>query len=173
MDAQPAAAGGGLDKAPLDQVLATLGVKPDQGLTAAEAASRLTKYGPNGIAEHEEPFAQKVLRCFVGPIAFMIEAAAVVSAILGHWPDFVIILALLVFNAVLDLWQDMQGDERAGRAEEGPRPRRPPCCATARGAPSTPPPSSPATSSRSASAPSSPPTCASSPAPTPRSTSRR
>ena len=91
MDAQPAATGGGLDKAPLDQVLATLGVKPDQGLTAAEAASRLAKYGPNGIAEHEEPFAQKVLRCFVGPIAFMIEAAAVVSAILGHWPDFVII----------------------------------------------------------------------------------
>ena len=38
MDAQPAATGGGLDKAPLAQVLATLGVKPDQGLSAAEAA---------------------------------------------------------------------------------------------------------------------------------------
>jgi len=119
MDAQAPAAGSGLDKAPLDQVLSTLAVKPDQGLSSAEAKDRLTKYGPNGIAEHEEPFAKKVLRCFVGPIAFMIEAAAIVSAILGHWPDVVIILGLLVFNAVLDLWQDMKATNALAALKKG------------------------------------------------------
>ena len=166
-------AGSALDKAPLDQVLSALAVKPDQGLTAAEAKDRLAKYGPNGIAEHEESFGRKVLHCFVGPIAFMIEAAAVVSAILGHWPDFVIIVGLLVFNAVLDLWQDRKASNALAALKKGLAPeadgaaRRPP------GARSTPPPSCPATSSRSASGPSSPPTCAWSPATTPRSTSRR
>ena len=41
MDAQAPTAGTGLDKAPLDQVLTTLGVKPDQGLTAAEAFAKV------------------------------------------------------------------------------------------------------------------------------------
>ena len=94
MDAQPAATGGGLDKAPLDQVLATLGVKPDQGLSAAEAGEPpRPSTGRTRIAEKEESLrARRSLRYFVGPIAFMIEAAAVVSAILGHWHDFVIIV---------------------------------------------------------------------------------
>ena len=119
MDARPIAAGAGLDKEPLDQVLSTLAVKPDQGLTADEAKARLAKYGPNGIAEHEESFARKVVRCFVGPIAFMIEAAAVVSAILGHWPDFAIIVGLLVFNAVLDLWQDRKATNALAALKKG------------------------------------------------------
>ena len=54
-----------LDKAPLAQVLSTLGVQSDHGLSADEAKARLAKYGPNGIAAHEESFARKVVRCFV------------------------------------------------------------------------------------------------------------
>jgi len=32
----------------------------------------------------------------------MIEAAAIVSAIIGHWDDFAIITRLLLFNAALE-----------------------------------------------------------------------
>ena len=53
------AAGTGLDQAPLDQVLSTLGVKPDQGLSADEAKNRLAKYGPNGLPEHDLPACAK------------------------------------------------------------------------------------------------------------------
>ena len=42
----------GLKSAPLAEVEKQLGYSP-QGLTAAEAAVRLTKYGPNEIAEHK------------------------------------------------------------------------------------------------------------------------
>ena len=48
----------------------------------------------------------------------MIEAAAVVSALLGHWDDFAIIAALLFFNAVTRLLAGPQGGECAGGAEE-------------------------------------------------------
>jgi H+-transporting ATPase len=114
-----ATATGGLEKAPLDQVLATLAVKPDQGLSADEAKERLAKYGPNGIVAKQESFARKVVRCFVGPIAFMIEGAAIVSAILGHWQDVIIILGLLIFNAVLDLWQDLKATNALAALKKG------------------------------------------------------
>jgi H+-transporting ATPase len=114
-----ATAAGGLEKAPIDEVLATLAVKPDQGLSADEARQRLAKYGPNGIVAKQESFARKVVRCFVGPIAFMIEGAAVVSAILGHWQDVIIIVGLLVFNAVLDLWQDLKASNALAALKKG------------------------------------------------------
>ena len=119
MDAGTSDSASQLDKAPLARVLSTLGVRPDAGLSVEEAAARLAKYGPNGITAHEESFARKALLCFVGPIAFMIEAAAVVSAILGHWPDFVIIIGLLVFNAVLDLWQDAKATNALAALRKG------------------------------------------------------
>lgn len=40
----------------------------------------------------------------------MIEAAAVMSAIIMHWPDFGIILTLLMLNAVVGFWQEKKAD---------------------------------------------------------------
>lgn len=113
------AAGTDLEKVSVEQVLAALGVEPGQGLSGAEAKQRLATYGPNAIVEKEKSLAVKVLGYFVGPIAFMIEAAAVVSAILGHWQDFTIIVALLLFNAVLDLWQDLKASNALAALKKG------------------------------------------------------
>ncbi len=38
----------------------------------------------------------------------MIMIAAVLSAILGHWPDLGVILALLVMNAVVGFREEFQ-----------------------------------------------------------------
>ena len=38
----------------------------------------------------------------------MIEAAAVLSGILQHWADFIIIMSLLIFNALVGFWQEHQ-----------------------------------------------------------------
>jgi H+-transporting ATPase len=95
-----------LEKAPVEQVLAALGVDPDQGLGSEEAAKRLDQYGPNAIVEKEQGLLSKLLGHFTGPIAYMIEAAAIVSAVLGRWDDFAVIAGLLIFNAALEFWQD-------------------------------------------------------------------
>ena len=95
-----------LEKMPIADVLANLGSKPDQGLTSVEAQRRLAQYGPNALVEKEEGLAAKILGHFMGPIAYMIEAAALVSAVIGHWNDFAIITALLLFNVALEMWQD-------------------------------------------------------------------
>ncbi len=43
---------------------------------------------------------------FWGPIPWMIEVAVVLSAIARHWPDFGIILFLLLANAVVGFWEE-------------------------------------------------------------------
>ncbi|NJO55691.1 MAG: HAD-IC family P-type ATPase [Rhodospirillales bacterium] len=108
-----------LEKIPVEQVLESLEVKTDQGLSSAEAQQRLDRYGPNAIVEKEASFLSKVIGYFMGPIAYMIEAAALVSAILGHWQDFTIIIALLVFNAMLDLWQDRKASNALAALKKG------------------------------------------------------
>jgi H+-transporting ATPase len=50
----------------------------------------------------------KVLTYFWGPIPWMIEAAIILSAVARHWPDFFIILLLLVANAVVGFWEEHQ-----------------------------------------------------------------
>jgi H+-transporting ATPase len=50
----------------------------------------------------------KYLSYFWGPIPWMIEIAAVLSAVVQHWADFGIIAALLVMNAVVGFWEEFQ-----------------------------------------------------------------
>ncbi len=38
----------------------------------------------------------------------MIEAAVILSGVVRHWPDFFIILVLLISNAVVGFWEERQ-----------------------------------------------------------------
>jgi len=96
---------------PVAELEARLGSSPD-GLTQVEADRRRTRYGPNEIVEKQANPLGKFLTYFWGPIPWMIEAAVVLSGVLGHWPDFFIILVLLVANAGIGFWAERQ----AGRA---------------------------------------------------------
>ena len=82
---------------------------PD-GLTQAEATKRLTQYGPNEIEEKKTNAFLKFLTYFWGPIPWMIEAAVILSAAARHWPDFGIILVLLLVNAVVGFWEERGAD---------------------------------------------------------------
>jgi H+-transporting ATPase len=78
------------------------------GLTQAEAQKRLSQYGPNEIEEKKTNLLLKFLGYLWGPIPWMIEAAVVLSAVARHWPDFGIILVLLLANAVVGFWEEHQ-----------------------------------------------------------------
>lgn len=81
---------------------------PGQGLTAAEAKRRLGEYGYNELPEKKESPFLKFLTYFWGPIPWMIEAAAILSAAVGHWTDFIIIMVLLLGNAFVGFWEEHQ-----------------------------------------------------------------
>ncbi len=95
-------------KAPVLKVLAALGSDPKQGLVSAEAASRLAKFGPNALEEKKTSQWAVLFGFFWGPIPWMIEAAALMAAIVQDWGDFSIILALLAFNASLGFYEEHQ-----------------------------------------------------------------
>ena len=92
---------------PMAEVQKKLGSSPD-GLSEAEAQKRLTQYGPNEIEEKKTNLFLKFLSYFWGPIPWMIEAAVILSAVVGHWLDFFIILVLLFSNAVVAFWEERQ-----------------------------------------------------------------
>lgn len=94
-------------KASVDELFTELGSSP-QGLTSAEAQKRLAQYGPNALEGKKQSTLLKLLGYFWGPIPWMIEVAAGLSAILGHWGDLYIIVFLLVFNATVGFWQEFK-----------------------------------------------------------------
>ena len=96
-----------LKSLPLAEVETRLGASKD-GLTQAEATKRLAQYGPNEIEEKKGSPLIKFLMYFWGPIPWMIEVAVVLSGVVRHWPDFFIILLLLVANATIGFWEERQ-----------------------------------------------------------------
>ena len=97
----------GLQSLPLPEVERRLASSPE-GLTQAEAQKRLTQYGPNELTEKKTNRFLKFLSYFWGPIPWMIEIAVMLSGVVGHWPDFFIILLLLVANAVVGFWEERE-----------------------------------------------------------------
>jgi H+-transporting ATPase len=80
------------------------------GLSRQEAEKRLQKYGSNEIVEKKRNPLLKLLNYFWGPIAWMIEAALILSAAIGRWEDFGIIMVLLLLNAGVGFWQERKAD---------------------------------------------------------------
>ncbi len=76
------------------------------GLSSEEVKERLKKYGYNEIKEKEESWAHRLFRRFWGPIPWMIEIAAILSAIAKRWEDFTVIMIMLLVNAFVDFYQE-------------------------------------------------------------------
>jgi len=91
----------------MSELMTKLGSSPE-GLTQEEAKKRLLKYGPNEIEEKKANPFLKFLSYFRGPIPWMIEAAVILSAVARHWPDFGIILVLLLANGVVGFWEERE-----------------------------------------------------------------
>jgi H+-transporting ATPase len=105
----PKTAVGSLKNMTVDELLKRLNTSGG-GLSKAEAQKRLDKYGYNEIKEKKKSPILKFLSFFWGPIPIMIMIAAVLSAVLRHWPDVGVILLLLVMNAVVGFREEYQAD---------------------------------------------------------------
>jgi Ca2+-transporting ATPase len=97
---------------PPADVAARLDAAPDHGLSTAEAAARLARYGPNELREAPGPTLLarlwEQLRSFV--VAILVVAAAL-SALLGDWIEALVILGIVVLNAALGVIQEARAEE--------------------------------------------------------------
>lgn len=93
-----------------DDVLSDLGASRN-GLAPDEAVKRLETVGPNRLPEVRRASAlMRFARQFNNLLILVLIAAAVITALLGHWIDTGVILAVVAINAVIGFVQE-------GRAE--------------------------------------------------------
>ncbi|RAL02397.1 plasma-membrane proton-efflux P-type ATPase [Aspergillus ibericus CBS 121593] len=78
------------------------------GLGANEVTIRRRKFGSNEMKEAKENLVLKFLGFFVGPVQFVMEAAAVLAAYLRDWVDLGVICGLLLLNASVGFVQEFQ-----------------------------------------------------------------
>lgn len=94
------------EQKPVEETLGELKVDRNAGLDDKAVAERRGRFGFNEIEEKEETLWHRVFRRFWGPIPWMIEVAAILSAAVQKWEDFSIILVMLLVNAGLDFMQE-------------------------------------------------------------------
>ncbi len=89
-----------------------------EGLSPEEAKKRFGEYGPNELEEKHESAIIKFLKNFWGPIPWMIEIAAILSACIQHWDDFGIITFLLFLNAFIEFFQEYKAGNAIAALKE-------------------------------------------------------
>jgi magnesium-transporting ATPase (P-type) len=96
---------------PADDVLQKLDSRAD-GLSADEAAKRLETVGPNRLptAPKDGPL-KRFFRHFHDLLIYILIAAAVITALLGHWIDTGVILAVVLVNAIIGFIQEGKAEQ--------------------------------------------------------------
>ena len=99
---------------PPEQVARDWDADVERGLSPAEAAARLERYGPNELrAKEGEPAWRRFLRQFADPLVYLLLVAIVISVVAwilegatGVPIDAVVILAIVLANAVIGFVQE-------------------------------------------------------------------
>lgn len=95
-----------------DQVAATLHTTQD-GLSASEVYDRRTSYGINHLPESpRQGTLKRFLLQFHNVLIYVLLVAAVITALLSHYSDTTVILAVVIINAVIGFIQE----SKAGKA---------------------------------------------------------
>jgi calcium-translocating P-type ATPase len=82
-----------------------------QGLTPAEASSRLQRDGPNELEEEPPTSSLELLfRQFRSPLIFILVVAAFVTLAVGELVDVGVIVAVLVLNATIGFTQERRAE---------------------------------------------------------------
>lgn len=82
------------------------------GLSSEEAAKRLSSYGPNRLPEPPKPHSLlRFLQQFHNILIYVLLGSAVMTAMLGHMADTLVILAVVIVNAVIGFIQEGKAEQ--------------------------------------------------------------
>lgn len=103
-----------------EEVIRELKTDSAVGLTKQEAADRLAKNGPNSLGEEKKvPLWKRFLAQFADAMVVILIAAAILSAFMAvknnegieGWIDVFVILAIVILNAILGVYQEGKADQ--------------------------------------------------------------
>jgi len=106
-----------------EEALAELGGSV-RGLSSAEAARRLERFGRNALPRARPPGVAVVfVRQFKSPLIYVLLVAAFVSLLLQDWSDAAFIFAVLLLNAGVGTFQEYSAERSAEALRELATPR--------------------------------------------------
>ncbi|MFS0724586.1 cation-transporting P-type ATPase [Paenibacillus sp. 1P07SE] len=98
------------------RVFEELDVDHSEGLSSEEASKRLEEHGSNELPEEEkQSMILKFFKHFHDVLIYILLAAAVITAFLGHWLDTAVIVVVAIVNATIGFVQE----NKAEKALEG------------------------------------------------------
>merc|ERR1719162_1544738 len=77
------------------------------------------KYGLNEVLEEKEPLWKLFVKQFIGPMQIMIECAAILCLTIPNWPDFTIIMILLMTNGTLGFFEEKSAQASVDALKQG------------------------------------------------------
>ncbi len=96
----------------VEETFRELETDPQRGLTKEEAHRRLSRFGPNELAERPRPtFWKMLLDQFNNFLILILIAAAFISLVLGEIEEAVAIIAIVLLNAILGVVQERRAEE--------------------------------------------------------------
>lgn len=104
----------------IKETITELKTDETRGLSSEEARSRLEKFGPNSLGEEKKiPLWKRFLAQFADAMVIILIAAAILSAFMAiqnkegieGWIDVFVILAIVILNAVLGVYQEGKADQ--------------------------------------------------------------
>lgn len=94
------------------EVLDDLNTMASDGLTSNEAKSRLDKYGYNEFQDKKKKtFFEKFIDQFKDFMILILIIASVISIWAGEYVDAIVILAIVILNALLSIYQEGQAEK--------------------------------------------------------------
>lgn len=94
------------------ELLKKLNSDPKTGLSSSEANNRLEKYGPNKIeSSNKRSMLDKLKDQILDPMVILLIAASIVSAFTGDKIEAIIIIAIVIINAIMSIYQEGQAED--------------------------------------------------------------
>ncbi|MBM0046135.1 cation-translocating P-type ATPase [Anaerococcus sp. mt242] len=85
---------------------------PKTGLSSSEAQARLDKYGPNRIeSSNKKSMLEKIKEQILDPMVILLIVASIISAFTGDTVEAIIIIAIVIINAIMSIYQEGQAED--------------------------------------------------------------
>lgn len=96
----------------IDQAVQMLESDLRKGLDDSIVKAKREKFGPNELEEEAgKPLWVKFLDQFKEFLVILLFIAAIVSGILGEWIDSIVIMAIVILNAVIGVFQEYKAEQ--------------------------------------------------------------
>lgn len=95
-----------------EEIITEFSTDENLGLSDQEVVKRLEKHGKNELeAQAKKSFFSKLVDQFADFLIIILIVAAIVSAVVGEVEDSIVILAIVVINALLGIYQEGKAEK--------------------------------------------------------------